>query len=65
MLLIFFNVDGIIITHDVDVVVLLMMLLDQLVIVLVLMLVGAVFPVLFAIPFRHRGPFEYKIQIKL
>ena len=57
MLLIFFNVDGIIITNDVDVVVLLMMLLDQLVIVLVLMLVGAVFPVLFAIIFRHRGPF--------
>ena len=57
MLLIFFNVDGIIITNDVDVVVLLMMLLDQLVIVLVLMLVGAVFPVLFAIPSRSRGPF--------
>ena len=57
MLLIFFNVDGIIITNGVDVVVLLMMLLDQLVIVLVLMLVGAVFPVLFAIIFRHRGPF--------
>ena len=57
MLLIFFNVDGIIITNGVDVVVLLMMLLDQLVIVLVLMLVGAVFPVLFAIIFRHRGTF--------
>ena len=45
---------------------LLLMLLDQLAIVLVLMLVGAVFPVFFAKKILDiEGQPEFKIQIKL